>query len=112
MIHVTAATMALQKRGPDFQDIYLDDRRVGKSQAGGTFFVDVEPGEHISKVQGMAYTGSTQVTFRIAAGETKYIVTWVGVGGYRGLIDQTIKAPEEAIPHLMRLHYTGKATGQ
>ncbi len=25
MIHVTAATMALQKRGPDFQDIYLDE---------------------------------------------------------------------------------------
>lgn len=25
MIHVTAATMALSKRGPDFQDIYLDE---------------------------------------------------------------------------------------
>ncbi len=25
MIHVTAATMALHKRGPDFQDIYLDE---------------------------------------------------------------------------------------
>lgn len=25
MIHVTAATMALDKRGPDFQDIYLDE---------------------------------------------------------------------------------------
>ena len=25
MIHVTAATMALEKRGPDFQDIYLDE---------------------------------------------------------------------------------------
>ncbi|MBK8292725.1 MAG: asparagine synthase (glutamine-hydrolyzing) [Flammeovirgaceae bacterium] len=25
MIHVTSATMALQKRGPDFQDIYLDE---------------------------------------------------------------------------------------
>src|SRR5690606_17190828 len=25
-IHVTAATMSLEKRGPDYQDIYLDDR--------------------------------------------------------------------------------------
>ncbi len=25
MIHVTAATMALQKRGPDFQDVYIDE---------------------------------------------------------------------------------------
>src|SRR5690348_18512910 len=24
-IHVTAATMSLQKRGPDFQDIYIDE---------------------------------------------------------------------------------------
>jgi asparagine synthase (glutamine-hydrolysing) len=25
MIHVTAATMALHQRGPDFQDVYIDE---------------------------------------------------------------------------------------
>jgi hypothetical protein len=90
------------------QYIFLDEEQVGKSQAGGTFFVDVKPGEHVSSLQHKIYSGQSSLKFTIEAGETKYIETWLGGSSLGGRINQGLKPAEIAVPAIAQLSYTGK----
>lgn len=89
------------------QYIYLDDNRIGVSQIGGVFYVDVAPGDHNSTLQHKLYPGESALTLHVTAHETVYVETWVGGSGFAGRINQSIREPEQARGDIADLAYTG-----
>jgi hypothetical protein len=87
--------------------ISLNGSAVGKSQPGGFFFVDEPAGQYI--VSTTTETEKT-VSFKLDAGETKYIKTSVGFGLLVGRIIPTLESADEAAKSLEDLHYTGAPT--
>jgi hypothetical protein len=50
------------------------------------------------------------VSFKLDAGETKYVKTSVGFGLLVGRIIPTLESADEAMKSLETLHYTGAST--
>jgi Protein of unknown function (DUF2846) len=87
--------------------IKLNGAVVGKSQPGGFFFVDEPAGQYV--VSTATETEKT-VSFKLDAGETKYVKTSVGFGILVGRIIPTLESADEAMKSLETLHYTGAST--
>src|SRR5215831_5378834 len=85
-------------------DITMNGRVVGKSERGSFFFVDENPGNCTA----LASTEvERQVTFTLAAGETKYIKSSVSMGLMVGRVNLELVSPSDANNDLTELHYTG-----
>ncbi|MGF6976543.1 hypothetical protein QFZ94_004993 [Paraburkholderia sp. JPY465] len=87
--------------------INLNGQDVGKSQPGGFFFVDEPAGQYV-----VSTTTETKKTlsFKLDAGETKYVKTSVGLGLLVGRIIPTLESSDEATKDIQDLHYTGTPT--
>lgn len=88
-------------------DINLNDQVVGKSKPGGFFYVDEPAGDYV-----VSTTTETRKTlsFKLEAGETKYVKTSVGLGLLVGRIVPTLESADEANKSLDGLHYIGAPT--
>jgi hypothetical protein len=82
-------------------DIDLNGRVVGKSERGSFFFVDENPGNCTASETGR------QVTFTLAAGETKYVNTGAASVVAGGGVKLELVSPNDAKSDLAGLHYTG-----
>jgi hypothetical protein len=85
-------------------DITLNGRVVGKSERGSFFFVDENPG---SCKASASTEVEREVTFTLAAGETKYIKSSVSMGLMVGRVNLELVSPGDAGNELTELHYTG-----
>ena len=85
-------------------DINLNGRVVGKSERGSFFFVDENPGNCKASASTEV---ERQVTFTLAAGETKYIKSTVSMGALVGRVNLELVSPADAGKELDELHYTG-----
>lgn len=85
-------------------DITLNGRVVGKSERAGFFFVDENPG---SCKASASTEVERQVTFTLAAGETKYIRSSVSMGALVGRVNLELVSPGDADKEITELHYTG-----
>jgi hypothetical protein len=85
-------------------EIRLNNEVVGRSVPGGFSYIDRPPGQY-------AVTTATEienaVTFRLAAGETKYIKTVVTPGILVGHVTPTLEFPEQGQSDISRLRYVG-----
>jgi hypothetical protein len=85
-------------------EIRMNNEVVGRSVPGGFSYVDRPPGQY-------AVTTATEiekaVTFRLAAGETKYIKTSVTPGILVGHVTPTLEFPEQGQSDVSRLRYVG-----
>mgnify|MGYP000657415371 CR=1 FL=1 len=85
-------------------DIRVNGNVVGKSERGSFFFVDQVPGN-------ITVSTSTEVekqlTFTLAAGETKYVKTTVSFGVLVGRINSALVNSTEAKTEIAGLAYTG-----
>jgi hypothetical protein len=87
-------------------DITFNGRIVGKSERGSFFFVDEKPGNCTA----LASTEvERQVTFTLAAGETKYVKSSVSMGLMVGRVNLELVSPGDANNEITELHYTGTA---
>jgi uncharacterized protein DUF2846 len=87
-------------------DITLNGRVVGKSERGSFFFVDENPG---SCKASASTEVERQVTFTLAAGETKYVKSSISMGLMVGRVNLELVSPGDATKELTELHYTGTA---
>jgi hypothetical protein len=87
--------------------INLNGQAVGKSQPGGFFFVDEPAGQYV--VSTSTETEKT-LSFKLDAGETKYVKTSIGLGLLVGRIIPTLESSDEATKNIEDLHYTGTPT--
>ncbi|MBW9106419.1 DUF2846 domain-containing protein [Paraburkholderia phenoliruptrix] len=87
--------------------INLNGTPVGKSQAGGFFYVDEPAGQYV--VSTATETEKT-VSFKLDAGETKYVKTSVGFGLLVGRIIPSLESADEAAKNLEDLHYVANPT--
>ena len=85
-------------------DITLNGRVVGKSERGSFFFVDENPG---SCKASASTEVEREVTFTLAAGETKYIRSSVSMGVMVGRVNLDLVSPGDANKEIDELHYTG-----
>lgn len=85
-------------------DIHLNGDVVGKSERGSFFYVDRRPGNYT-----VATSTETekQLTFTLAARETKYVRTSVSMGLLVGRIAPQLVSPSVAKTEIANLHYTG-----
>jgi hypothetical protein len=87
-------------------EIRMNGEVVGRSVPGGFSYVDRPPGQY-------AVTTTTEVenavTFKLAAGETKYIKTAVTAGLFVGHITPTLEFPEQGQSDISHLRYVGPA---
>ncbi|WP_311767782.1 DUF2846 domain-containing protein [Burkholderia sp. Bp8963] len=88
-------------------EIRINRQVVGHSQPGGFFYVDEAPGTY-------TVTTSTEVereiTFDLAAGQTRYVRTAVGFGVLVGHVTPSLVWPDSAQAEIQTLSYTGGAT--
>lgn len=87
--------------------INVNGQAVGKSQPGGFFYADEPAGQYV--VSTTTETEKT-VSFKLDAGETKYVKTSVGFGLLVGRVIPTLESADEAAKNLDGLHYTGVPT--
>jgi hypothetical protein len=85
-------------------DITLNGRVVGKSERGSFFFVDENPG---SCKASASTEVEREVTFTLAAGETKYVKSSVSMGLMVGRVNLELASPGDADKEIAELHYTG-----
>jgi hypothetical protein len=85
-------------------DIRLNDRVVGVSQRSSFFYVDEAPGNCTVST---ATEVERQLTFTLAAGETKYVRTSVSMGVLVGRVNSILESPNIAIAEIANLSYTG-----
>ncbi len=84
--------------------IKVNGEAVGTSKPGGFFFVDEPAGQYVVSTA----TGTEKsVSFKLDAGETKYVRTSVGFGLLVGRIVPTLESADEATQSIEDLHYTG-----
>lgn len=89
--------------------IHLNNDVVGKSQAGGFFYVDRPAGDYTVS---LTTETTNSVAFHLAGGETKYIKTAPGLGFFVAHIVPTIEYPEQGQSDVRNLKYTGAALPQ
>jgi hypothetical protein len=86
-------------------EIRLNGQVVGKSQPSGFFYVDRPVGNYTA-------TTATEVekalTFTLAAGETKYVRSYVTMGVLVGRVNLELLDPAKGRAMLADLNYTGK----
>jgi hypothetical protein len=91
--------------------VVLDGVVVGKSQPGGFFYVDTNPGNHeVSTTTEV----ERKVSFVLDNSETKYVRTSVGMGVLVYRVMPELVGPDEARSEMANLSYTGtsiKAAG-
>jgi uncharacterized protein DUF2846 len=85
-------------------DIKLNGRVVGKSERGSFFFVDENPG---SCKASASTEVEREVSFTLAAGETKYIKSSISMGLMVGRVNLELVSAGDANKELTELHYTG-----
>lgn len=85
-------------------EIRLNGEVVGQSKPGGFFFVDRPAGNYSA---GASTETEKTVSFRLQAGETKYIRSSVGMGLVVGRVVLEPETPEKAQAELGSLSYTG-----
>lgn len=85
-------------------DLYMNDKKVGRSVRGSFFYVDHTPGN----IEVAATTETEKkLTFTLEAGETKYVRTTVGFGLVVGRIIPTLVSKDEgerALPDLASIN--------
>jgi hypothetical protein len=85
--------------------IMLNGTKVGDSIPGGVFFKDVSPGDY-------EVATSTEVkrklTFTVAARQSRYVETSVGVGFLVGRVHPTLVDPAVGKKAIQELSFTGK----
>jgi len=86
-------------------DITLNGRVIGKSERGGFFFVDEPPGNCKASVSTEV---EREVTFTLAAGETKYIKSTLSIGVMVHRVNLELVSPGDANNEISELHYTGQ----
>jgi hypothetical protein len=86
-------------------EIKLNDQVVGRSTAGGFFFVDEPAGKYtVSTTTEVTKT----VSFTLHTGETRYVRTSVEMGLLVGHVTPTLDDPETAPKEIEDLKYIGK----
>src|SRR5262245_48560937 len=85
-------------------DITLNGKVVGKSERGSFFFVDENPGACMASASTEV---ERQLSFTLAAGETKYVRSSVSMGVMVGRVNLELVSPSDAPSALTELHYTG-----
>ncbi|MEY4561276.1 MAG: hypothetical protein RLZZ618_553 [Pseudomonadota bacterium] len=85
-------------------EIRLDGKPVGESKPGGFFFVDTAPGTHLA-----ASSTETEksLSFSLAAGETKYVRSSIGLGLLVGRVVLDLEPADKAKAELPSLAFTG-----
>lgn len=92
--------------------IQLNGQIVGRSTPGGFFYVDEPPGTYTVIT---ATEVEREITFDLAAGQTRYVRTAAGLGVLVGHVTPSLVWPETAEAEIQSLHYTGgspPATGR
>lgn len=84
--------------------IRLNGEAVGNSTPGGFFFVDRPQGQYVAAV---ATETVNTVEFTLAAGETRYVRTYVSLGILIGRAYPELVVPEQAIAELADLDHIG-----
>lgn len=85
-------------------EIRLDTQVVGRSQPGGFFYVDTQPGRHVATSQTEA---EARLEFDLEAGQTVYIASSIGFGLLVGRVHLNLKPEPTALSELPPLRYTG-----
>ncbi len=82
--------------------ILYDSSVVGNSRPGTYFYIDTAPGEHDISTTGDV---NSHLTFPIAAGETKYVKTALGLGQFAGRIEPELVPASRAMRELPDLTF-------
>ncbi|MEJ6020841.1 DUF2846 domain-containing protein [Ramlibacter sp. PS4R-6] len=85
-------------------EIKLNGVVVGKSQPGGFFYVDRPAGNYTATA---ATETEKAATFTLAAGETKYVRSYMTMGIMVGRVNLELLDPARASAMLQGLSYTG-----
>jgi len=85
-------------------ELRIDEEVVGRSRPGGFFFVDRKPGSFVASATTEV---ETTLSFRLAAGETKYLRTSIDFGLFAGHVVLREEYPDGARAELASLAYTG-----
>ena len=85
-------------------EIHVNGRTVGSSQAGGFFYVDVEPGQ--CTVATPAEVGEP-LRFTLLQGQTVYVRISASFGAAVGRIKPVLRGPADAMFEIQDLYYTG-----
>jgi hypothetical protein len=85
-------------------EIRLNGEVVGKSTPGGFFFVDRRPGKCVVS---SATEVENSIEFSLAAGQNRYVRTYISLGVLVGRIQIHLVDPDQAATHLGDLSYTG-----
>jgi hypothetical protein len=85
-------------------DIRFDAQVVGRSQPGGFFYVDTLPGRHLVTSQTEV---EARLEFDLAAGQTMYVASSIGLGILVGRVHLNMKPEPTALSELASLRYTG-----
>lgn len=88
-------------------DIYLNGMVVGRSVAGGFFFVDELPGTYTVRTSVLI---TEKISFELAAGETRYIRTQPKPGLLLGRVEPALEWPDGALAAMKELKYAGGVT--
>lgn len=90
-------------------EIRLDGEVVGRSQPGGFFYVDTQPGRHLATSQTEV---EARLEFDLAAGQTVYVASSVGFGLLVGRVQLNMKPEPAALVDLPSLRFTGVSPAQ
>jgi predicted small lipoprotein YifL len=85
-------------------DISLNGKVVGRSERASVFYVDQAPGNCVVSTSTEV---EKQLTFTLAANETRYVHTSVSMGVLVGRINAKLVNAEEAKSEIASLHYIG-----
>ncbi len=85
-------------------DISLNGKVVGKSERASVFYVDQIPGNCVVSTSTEV---EKQLTFTLAANETRYVHTSVSLGVFVGRINAKLVNAAEAKSEIASLHFTG-----
>jgi hypothetical protein len=85
-------------------DISLNGKVVGKSERASVFYVDQTPGNCVVSTSTEV---EKQLTFTLAASETRYVHTSVSIGVFVGRINAKLVNAVDAKSEIATLHYTG-----
>jgi predicted small lipoprotein YifL len=85
-------------------DISLDGKVVGRSERASVFYVDQTPGNCVVSTSTEV---EKQLTFTLAANETRYVHTSVSMGVLVGRINAKLVNAAEAKSEIAGLHYIG-----
>ena len=85
-------------------DISLNGKVVGRSERASVFYVDQTPGNCVVSTSTEV---EKQLTFTLAANETRYVHTSVSMGVLVGRINAKLVNAAEAKSEIASLHYVG-----